>query len=358
MSQLIKKKIVIDIERIKNPNTGFHNFLTNLVSKFENANSEFSFTYFLPKKVKLPFKVKRKNQYFWHKVKIFNAFKYDLWHVTDQGRKYLPWSKIPLVLTIHDLNYIYTDKPEFKKQKFLKGLQKRIDRATLVTVISKYVYYDVLKHLEVDKKKLKVVYNGVSLEHFTDKELKNVKPKSTNFLFAMGTVLYKKHFHVLPKLLLNNDFDLIIAGVLNNKSYQNRVIEEAKKYGVEDRVKLIGPISEKEKYWYLKNCKAFLFPSITEGFGLPPIEAMLFGKPVFLSDKTSLPEVGGDVAYYFNNFEDDHMLAVFEKGMKDYTENDRKDRIIAWAKKYDWNKTSEEYLAIYKQILNTQDFIN
>lgn len=351
MSQLIKKEIVIDIERIKNPNNGLHNFLTNLILQFENSKSEFSFTYYLPRSVKLPFKLKRKNQYFWHKINFFNSFKYDLWHVTNQGIKYLPWSNIPIVLTIHDLNYLYTDKSEFKKQKYLVELQKKIDRATMVTVISKYVYEDVLKHFKVDIKKLKIIYNGVNLIHFTDDQLKKVNPKSTNFLLSIGTVLYKKHFHVLPKLLVNNNCDLIIAGVLNNKGYQNRIINEAKKYGVESRVKLIGTISEIEKYWYIKNCKAFLFPSIMEGFGLPPIEAMLLGKPVFLSNKTSLPEVGGDVAYYFNNFDDNHMIEVFEKGMKDYKENDRKEKIILWGKKYDWKKTSEEYLNIYKQIL-------
>jgi glycosyltransferase involved in cell wall biosynthesis len=99
---------------------------------------------------------------------------------------------------------------------------------------------------------------------------------------------------------------------------EKEVMEAAKKFGVEDRVKLIGPATEEEKYWYYKNCEAFLFPSYAEGFGLPVIEAMYHGKPVFISDKTSLPEVGGDAAYYFRNFEPEYMQEVFKEGMRDY----------------------------------------
>jgi glycosyltransferase involved in cell wall biosynthesis len=64
---------------------------------------------------------------------------------------------------------------------------------------------------------------------------------------------------------------------------------------------LLG-VDDSVKAWLLANCEAFLFPSLAEGFGLPPLEAMHFGTPVFLSDRTSLPEVGGTQAGYFREF--------------------------------------------------------
>ena len=116
-------------------------------------------------------------------------------------------------------------------------------------------------------------------------------------------------------LLKDNDYELIIAGNISN--YFERILEEARKWNVEDRVNIIGPISEGLKHWYLKNCLAFAFPSIAEGFGLPVVEAMYYGKPIFLSSYTSLPEVGGDLATYFNKeFDPEGMRLEFIEGME------------------------------------------
>jgi glycosyltransferase involved in cell wall biosynthesis len=155
---------------------------------------------------------------------------------------------------------------------------------------------------------------------------------------------------VLPALLAGNDYELVIAG-LNNYEYGKEVEEAARLFGVADRVKLIGPASEAEKYWYYKNCEAFLFPSYAEGFGLPVIEAMFHGKPVFISDRTSLPEVGGDAAYYFRSFEPDAMRQVFAAGMADYADRMPVGKIKQQAAKFSWNKTAAEYIDVYKQLL-------
>ena len=84
---------------------------------------------------------------------------------------------------------------------------------------------------------------------------------------------------------------------------------------------------------------------------MPVIEAMFHGKPVFISDRTSLPEVGGDAAYYFRSFDPDAMQEVFKNGMKDYVENNPVDKIKQQAAKFNWNTCAEEYIDVYKQML-------
>ncbi|MBL4867407.1 MAG: glycosyltransferase [Pseudomonadales bacterium] len=76
-------------------------------------------------------------------------------------------------------------------------------------------------------------------------------------------------------------YKLFIAGK-NDTAYAARIREEIQALGLSDRVQLVGVIPEEDKYMLYESCVAFLFPSITEGFGLPVIEAMSFGTPVFL----------------------------------------------------------------------------
>jgi glycosyltransferase involved in cell wall biosynthesis len=78
---------------------------------------------------------------------------------------------------------------------------------------------------------------------------------------------------------------------------------------------------------------------------------MHFGKPVFLSKFTSLPEIGGDAAYYFDNFEPGHMQTIFADGMQHYRENDRGAYIMKQADKFSWDLAAQQYLNIYSELL-------
>jgi len=114
---------------------------------------------------------------------------------------------------------------------------------------------------------------------------------------------------------------------------------------------LIGKVDENNKYHLYKNCKAFVFPSLTEGFGLPVIEAMSLGKPVFLSNLTSLPEIGGNEAFYWNNFNSEEMIEVVKTGLNEFEKDSGKQqRIIEWAKQFSWENAAKAYLKLYETI--------
>lgn len=208
---------------------------------------------------------------------------------------------------------------------------------------------DILEHLNTRNKPVDVIYNGSEVFRLDNFDEPSYRPKG-NFLFSIGTVIPKNNFHVLPGLLQNNNFELIIAGRIDQE-YGDKIMDEAKYFKVEDRVKLIGTISYQDKFWYFKNSSAFLFPSLAEGYGLPPLEAMSFGKPVFLSSLTSLPEIGGSAAYYFENFDIDHMRQVFNEGMTDYKVNDRSEEIKKHASFFSWDRCADEYYNLYQKIL-------
>lgn len=345
-----KKNIIIDVERMKYPNTGLHNYCKNLM-EFLSKTTDFDFTFFTHKRVNLSEDKRRMNRTLLDKIFLKPSRRsYVLWHGTYQTTRYVPYGKIKFVLTIHDLNFLYEKSSEKKIEKLLQKVQKRIDRADYITFISNFTLKEVQKHLNLSGKKTKVIYNGVNLVKFPNFNTPKYQPKK-EFLFTVGTVLPKKNIHVLIKLLTQCSYELLIGGIHSDKNYIELIKNEAKKHKVTDKVILLGAISEEEKYWYLNNCTAFMFPSIAEGFGLPVIEAMQLGKPVFLSTYTSLPEIGGNLAYYFTNFEENEMVKVLKNGLEDYQQNNKKPQIIEWASQFTWERAANAYNEVYKEVL-------
>jgi len=339
---------------MKYPFTGLYEYCYQLGFALQEFMDKDSIGYYVPESEINIFG----DQYQYYKRKssdkVFPPFrlKADVWHSIFQTTKFMRGkTNLKKVLTIHDLNFLYEKTFEDKIEKYKKIVQKNIDRADYLIAISNFAKQDVLSNLDVKGKPFDVIYNGCNIFDFEGFNGPVIYTPEKPYLFFIGNVIPKKNVHVLPCLLKNNDYELVIAGIVN-AAYREKIEEEAKRWGVSDRVKLIGTISAKEKYWYYKNCLAFLFPSLAEGFGLPPIEAMHFGKPVFLSTLTSLPEVGGDAAYYFENFDPEYMQSVFHKSINDYLSNpDKKaQELIKHSNLFSWQKCAQDHFKVYSSL--------
>jgi len=347
-------KVILDCERMKYPNTGLFEYCHQLglaLIKSQNHADE------------VDIYIQRQNRkYFPDTVNFFNQksiHKYlfptldndiDIWHATHQSTWYLPPKNrnIKRVLTIHDLNFLYEEKTEAKRKVYLKSLQQKINLADHIVAISEFTKSDITQHLNVDKP-VTVIYNGCRVEDFSGFDRPSYRPANA-FIFALGSVNAKKNFHTLPCLVKNNALELVIAGNPSG-AYVEKIFIEAQAQGVEDKVKVIGAITEEEKYWYYKHCSAFALPSIAEGFGIPVIEAMSFGKPVFLSTLTSLPEIGGEFANYFRNFSPEHMIEVFGAGMKKYNDMNLSPSLVQYAGKFDWKLSAQAYWKVYQSLV-------
>lgn len=347
--------ILFDAERLKYPHTGLYHFCyqlgKHLIHSEDPLHSDVGF--FLPKKAMGIYgeAIELFQQQEWHKLWLPLSKSTKVWHATHQSSRYFPSrSAAAIVLTIHDLNFLYTDKSEGEKKSLLRQLQRQIDRAQVVTFISQFTQQDCQQHLNLQNKPQQVIYNGCNIEPLEHLAEPTNAPKQP-FLFSIGTIMAKKNFHVLPGLLVGNDRQLVISGIVQQESYRQQILEEAKRWNVADRVHFTGPISENDKQWYLRNCEAFLFPSLMEGFGLPVVEAMRFGKPVFLSTATSLPEIGGNAAFYFPNFDQQKMQTILEKGLSTYRANHMENEIRNRALAFSWTSAATDYLEIYRRLM-------
>jgi len=348
------KRVFIEMQKMSNLNSGLGQFCLH----FGNALSEIAYekvkpTFFVPKHFKGIFgpEFDYKSVSIFHKLFSPSSKDQSLWHCVHQLSPYLPASKnTKLLLTIHDLNFLEKYSANSKKQRIKDKIQQKVDRANTVVAISNYTAGLVKEHLSIDAKKIKVIHNGNSLNTF----LSPVKPDflpNGEFLFTIGIISAKKNFKTLVPLLKGNNFNLVIAGE-NKNSYAAEIRTLAETLNVSERVFMPGPVKEETKFWLYQNCKAFVFPSLTEGFGLPVIEAMSQGKPVFLSDKTSLPEIGGKEAFFWKNFDEVEMQNVLEQGLKDYeTDPLKKERIISWSKQFTWENAATQYLDLYLSLL-------
>jgi glycosyltransferase involved in cell wall biosynthesis len=249
------------------------------------------------------------------------------------------------------LNFL-REKPSHICRRNLRRIQAVIDRAAAVTTISHFVANEIRRHLDLRGKPLRVIYNGANTDDYPQAarpEFADARP----FLFAISDIVRKKNFHVLVGLIARlPEYRLIIAG--NDRTdYAREIRRAAAEAGVAERVCLPGIVSDAARCWLYKNCSGVCFPSLTEGFGLPVVEAMLFGRPVFISDATSLPEVGGPLAFYWKCFDPDAMLAVFRCGMAAYAADPQyAARLTAHAERFSWNKAAAEYLAFYREIID------
>jgi len=279
--------------------------------------------------------------------------KYDLWHSLNQNTQIEPYHNLPYLLTVHNISHI-KDPDNYRHLENHVKFQEKLNRSTAITYISNYAKESTRQFFDVPNVPEHIIYNGNPIQDI-------VPPADYNpafainkpFLFTIGEITERKNFKSLVSMMpFLPDFNLIIAG--KKSTAEAAQIETLiVKLGLGNRVSLVGKISETDKQYFYQNCAAFVFPSLREGFGLPVIEAMRFGKPVFISNNTSLPEIGGEIANYWNHYDPEYMAKIIEEGLHEYSKDISgiTDKLVARSAEFNWKNAAEQYHNVYRSIL-------
>ena len=354
------KSVFLESHNIKNLHFGFGQFNYHLIKGLYNAQIE---DYKMTLHAKHTDSLKKEfGDYFDYKAyKSFRRYplfrirkKYDVWHSMNQNIKIEPYHNIPYVLTIHDVNFIDEVSSDMSHERNIR-FKEKLNRASAITYISEFAKKSTHDYFNVPKVSEHDIYNGNPITKIIIPD--NYLPKSTSkrpYLFSIGEFTERKNFHTLIEMLVHiKDFDLVLAGNNNTSYTQDVLLPTIKKLNLQDRVVITGKISDVDKQFYLKNCEAFVFPSLREGFGIPPIEAMRFGKPVFLSNNTSLPEIGGKNAYYWDNYNAEYMANILSSGLDNFNQNKTvlKDTLTKRAISFNWDDAAKAYSDVYKSLM-------
>jgi glycosyltransferase involved in cell wall biosynthesis len=273
-----------------------------------------------------------------------------------------PLAVMSQVVTLHDV--VPLDHPEWLNTKFAAWYRfltpRLVKRAAHVITISEYSKERILAHTSIDESRITVIPNGVDARfkpHTPDEvveKLNGLDLPSRHYVLCVGSLEPRKN---LARLLqawsrIQADIPDDIWLVLTGKRGNSRVFAEAAGMdALPPRVHLTGHVADDVLPALYAGAVAFVYPSVYEGFGLPPLEAMASGVPVLTGNRASLPEVVGDAGIMINPYDVDAIADSLIRLIEDSTLRSRlRVKGLERVQLFSWDITAERTLAILNQV--------
>src|SRR6202167_3043178 len=276
----------------------------------------------------------------------------------------------PYILTVHDLlEHMYGSRNASSLRRSLHFyLTRRVLRkAARVVAVSQFTRNEIEKLLSIPDERIEVVYNAIDERflrgHATEADRELIAQRYlVNYPFILYAGAIRPHKNVvriieafsalkseLQKEQQFPDLKLIIIG--DDLSSHPRLRRTVVRSGVQNDVRFLGFVPIEVLCIFYDVAKIFVFPSLYEGFGLPPLEAMAHGTPVVTSNTSSLPEVGGNAALLVNPENVFEIRRALQQALLDPEVRDRmKQRSYEQTRKFSWDKSAPRILDVYQEV--------
>lgn len=258
------------------------------------------------------------------------------------------------VVTIHDI--VPLVHPEWMNPGFAAWYRflvpRLVQKVQRIITVSEYTRSQLLSYSNVDERKVIVIPNGVESRFYPNacnrKALEHLRSKynlpTVNYLLCLGSIEPRKNLRRLfiawrrIKNLIPNDIWLVVAGGKGRKAiFRNVALND-----IPPRTFFIGYVSDQDLPALYGGAIAFIYPSLYEGFGLPPLEAMACGTPVVTSNVTALPEVVGDAAVLVDPYDVDSIAEGIRRVVEDSALRETlRLKGLERARQFSWDRTAE-----------------
>lgn len=299
----------------------------------------------------------------WHRLRLPIPVEWftgpvDIFHSTDFVLP--PVRQARTILTVHDLAFMRLPQcAEAGLRIYLnKVVPYSIERADLVLADSQSTKNDLVELLGVSPDKIEVVYAGVE-SRFRPMEgemaLQRIKKRyglDFPFILSLGTLEPRKNFTGLIEayaLMRDRELKLVIAG---GKGWlYDEIFARAEKLGLGGEIVFPGFVADEDLPALYNLAELFVFPSLYEGFGLPPLEAMACGTPVVTSDRPSLPEVVGEAGLMVEATDSQALAEAMERVLMDENlRREMREKGLKQAEKFTWDAAAEKLLEVYRRL--------
>jgi len=265
----------------------------------------------------------------------------------------------PCVVTIHDTTLsFYPGKKMgqwWRKLAYKLVITMAVHMARTVITVSKNTRNDVIKLFHISSQKVISVWNGLSTDFYQCTEAEHGEVKAKFQLpkeFLLYTGVWREHKNLVRLLQAFDivkksypDVQLVITG--KRDPHYPEVLETVRTLGLSESVRFVGLVKFSDLQKLYSAATAYVFPSLYEGFGLPPLESMAAGTPVIASNSSAIPEVCGDATEYFDPENVEEMAEKISFVLKN--DSRRKELIekgFKRIKEFSWDKSAEETLKI------------
>jgi len=303
----------------------------------------------------------------WRHLRLPLAMRRDRVDLHFSPSYFLPLLKVcPAVVVVHDITFKVHPEWFAADRRFLFDdlFWREVKRAERIVTVSEHSRGDIVRVLGVEPSRVAVVPEAADplFRPVRDEaRLEEVRARfglSPGFLFTAGAIHTRRNLERLIEAVsiagreLGRELELLILGTTAPFTPPVDIWGTARRCGMEERVKRLEYVSDEELLLLYNACGAFVYPSLYEGFGLPVIEAMACGAPVACSNVTSLPEVAGEAALYFDPLSVEDMSGavarlVGEEGLRE----DLSQAGLRRAASFSWRRAAEETRRIFAEAL-------
>jgi glycosyltransferase involved in cell wall biosynthesis len=286
-------------------------------------------------------------------LKVPNNF--PLYHITNPSLVLISIYREPTVVTVHDLISFIETRP--LTDRLVKWVMNMLRYSNSIICVSKSTEKDLLRFIDVDPKKIRVIYYGVDHELFKPRDKLEARrrlglPLDRPIILNVGSEEPRKNIPILLKSfkeLLNSIPNALLVRVGEKTAYIEKLINSL---GLNDKV-LYRRASPNEVALYYNAADLLCFPSYYEGFGNPPLEAMASGLPVIAGNRTSIPEVVSDAGILLDPFDvEGFAYWMREVLMNEDLRNKLSEAGYKRSMNFSWEKCARETLEVYREILN------